>query len=164
MRGIMHAKDIIKSTIEMGHFVCMSYLADLSDEDLLRRPAPGVNHINWQLGHLIVSENHHGNLVSGGKMPPLPDGFAEKYTKETASSDDPKTFCTKEELLRVAAEQRSGTYAALEAISDADLDAPTGIPYCKTKGEQLALQGTHWLMHCGQWAVVRRQLGKPPLF
>ena len=28
----------------------------------------------------------------------------------------------------------------------------------------LALAGTHWLMHAGQWAVVRRQLGRPPLF
>lgn len=160
----MHAKDIIKSNIDMGHFVCMAYLADLTDQDLMRRPAPGVNHINWQLGHLIVAENYHGNLASGGTMPPLPVGFAEKYTKETAGSDDPGAFCAKEELLRVAAEQRAGTFAALQAISDADLDTETGIPYCKTKGEQLALQGTHWLMHCGQWAVVRRQLGKPPLF
>ena len=74
----MHAKDIIKSNIEMGHFVCMGYLADLTDADLLRRPAPGANHINWQLGHLIVAENYHSNLASGGKMPPLPAGFAEE--------------------------------------------------------------------------------------
>lgn len=160
----MHVRELIKKTIDMGHFVCSSYLADLSDENLMLRPAPGVNHINWQLGHLIVAENFHSNQASGGKMPPLPAGFAEKYSKETAASDDQSAFCSKEELLRVAAEQRAGTLAALEAMSDADFDVPTGIPYCPTKAEQLALQGTHWLMHCGQWAVVRRQLGKPPLF
>jgi hypothetical protein len=160
----MNAKDIIRATINMGHFVCNAYLADLSDADLMRRAAPGVNHINWQLGHLIAGEHYHGNLASGGKMPALPAGFAEKYTKETAASDDPAKFCTKEELLRVAAEQRVGTIAILDAVTEAELDAQTGIPYCPTKGEQLALQGTHWLMHCGQWAVVRRQLGKAPLF
>jgi len=26
------------------------------------------------------------------------------------------------------------------------------------------LHPQHWLMHAGQWAVVRRKLGKPPLF
>jgi hypothetical protein len=160
----MHIKELIKKTIDMGHFVCMAYLADLSDANLMIRSAPGVNHINWQLGHLIVGENYHGNLAMPGKMPPLPAGFAEKYAKDAANSDDQNAFCSKEELLRVAAEQRSGTFAILEAISDADLDTATGIPYCPTKAEQLALQGTHWLMHCGQWAVVRRQLGKPPLF
>ena len=34
--------------------------ADLSDADLLVRPAPSANHIAWQLGHLIASER---NLV-----------------------------------------------------------------------------------------------------
>ncbi|WP_254509170.1 DinB family protein [Anatilimnocola floriformis] len=160
----MNAKDIIRATINMGHFICNGYLADLSDADLMLRAAPGVNHINWQLGHLIAAEHHYGNMVSGGKMPPLPAGFAEKYGKDAAANDDPAAFCTKEELLRVAAEQRAVTLATLEAISDADLDNQTGIPYCPTQGEQLAMQGTHWLMHCGQWAVVRRQLGKPPLF
>lgn len=160
----MNAKDVIKASIDMGQHVCLAYVADLSDTDLMLRAAPGVNHINWQLGHLIFGENHHGNLVTGGKMPPLPAGFAEKYAKETATSDDLNAFCSKEELLRIAAEQRAGTFAALSEISEADLDLPTGIPYCPTKGEQLLLQGGHWLMHCGQWAVVRRQLGKPPLF
>ena len=26
---------------------------DLSDSDLMVRPAPGCNHIAWQLGHMI---------------------------------------------------------------------------------------------------------------
>ena len=160
----MNAKDIIKSQIDMGNFVCQAYLADLTDEDLMRRAHAGVNHINWQVGHLILAENYHGNMVTNGGMPPLPPGFAEKYHKDTATSDDRAQFCTKEELLQAWAEQRAGTMAALAAISEGDLGLATGVPYCPTKGEQLCLQGSHWLMHCGQWAVVRRQLGKPPLF
>jgi hypothetical protein len=26
------------------------------------------------------------------------------------------------------------------------------------------MQGTHWTMHAGQWAVIRRKLGRAPLF
>ena len=30
--------------------------------------------------------------VAPGSMPPLPGGFADRYTKETAASDDPAAF------------------------------------------------------------------------
>jgi uncharacterized damage-inducible protein DinB len=97
-------------------------------------------------------------------MPALPAGFAEKYSKETASSDNASQFCSKTELLKVAAEQRAATLAALANLADADLDKQTGIPYAPTVGSLFSLQGSHALMHAGQWAVVRRQLGHPPLF
>ena len=32
----------------------MAYVQDLADADLLLRPVPGINHIAWQLGHLIT--------------------------------------------------------------------------------------------------------------
>ncbi len=28
----------------------------------------------------------------------------------------------------------------------------------------IAAAGDHWLMHLGQWSVIRRQLGRKPLF
>ena len=31
-------------------------------------------------------------------------------------------------------------------------------------GAAFSMQGGHWLMHAGQWAVVRRQLGREPIF
>ena len=52
-------------------------------------------------------------------------------------------------------------------MSDADFDQPGPEPmraYCPTVGSVFTLQGTHWMMHAGQWAIVRRKLGKPPLF
>jgi hypothetical protein len=97
-------------------------------------------------------------------MPALPAGFEERYTKETSSSDKPETFCNKAELLKVAAEQRKGTLAALAKVNDADLDKPTGVEYAPNVASMFALQGGHWMMHAGQWAVIRRQLGRPPLF
>ena len=97
-------------------------------------------------------------------MPPLPAGFAEKYTNETAASDDPKAFATKAELMKAYKEQREGTLAALAKVTDADLDKPSGFDWSPTVGSIYSLQGSHWLMHAGQWAVVRRQLGRKPLF
>lgn len=61
-------------------------------------------------------------------------------------------------------EQRAATLEALETIDDAKLDHETGISYAPTVAAAFEMQGSHWLMHAGQWAVIRRQLGRKPLF
>ncbi len=101
----MKTSDAIKLGIEMSEMVCSPYVDDLSDEDLMRRPHPKCNHIKWQLGHLISAEHSMIDAVCPGAMPPLPDGFADRYAKETASSDDPAKFDSKEVLIRVHREQ-----------------------------------------------------------
>jgi DinB superfamily len=160
----MNAKEALKIGINMGHKISVDYLKDLTDKELLHRPAKNANHINWQLGHLIESENQMGNMAVAGSMPPLPAGFAEKYNKDTASSDDGSKFLKKDELLRIFEEQRAATLKVLDKLSDADLDKPTGQSWAPTVASLFSMAGTHWVMHAGQWAVVRRQLGRPPLF
>ncbi len=160
----MNAKDAIKLSIDSGTMVTTMYLEDLSDADMLKRPCPGCNHINWQVGHLIASENHMLGMSAPQAVKPLPAGFAEKYTNDTAPSDDPNTFCTKAELMAAHKEQRDATLAALDKTSDADLEKPSGVEWAPNVAALYSMQGSHWLMHAGQWAVVRRQLGRKPLF
>lgn len=160
----MNARDAIKISIDMGKTIGGGYLSDLNDQELMHRPCPGCNHINWQLGHLIASEHQLIEKYLPGSMPALPAGFAEKYTKETATIDDPKKFCNKAELMKTFEQQRAATLAALAKVTDAELDKPSGIPQFSTLGAVFELQGSHWLMHAGQWAVIRRQLGRQPLF
>ena len=163
----MNAHDALKMTMGMADFVGLAYLDDLTDAEFMRRAAPGINHINWQVGHLILSENQMLNGIASGSMPALPVGFAEKYSRDTVGVDDPEAFCKKAELLSIFKLQRAGTKAALDRMCAEDLDKPSPESYQKyapTYGAVFELQGSHWLMHCGQWAVVRRQLGKPALF
>ena len=131
---------------------------------MMHRPTEKANHIKWQLGHLITAENGMINQISDGQMPDLPDGFAEKYTKETATNDDEAAFDSKEELMKQYQTQRAGTLKALESMNDADFDKETGVEYAPTVASMFALQGSHYLMHAGQWAVIRRQLGREPIF
>ncbi|MCA8997843.1 MAG: DinB family protein [Planctomycetaceae bacterium] len=160
----MNVREALRIGIDIAEYCCMAYLEDLSDEDLMRRPAPGMNHINWQVGHLIASEYQMIEQARPGCSPPLPAGFAEKYSKETAAIDDPSSFHTKEELLAVYRKQREATLAALESIPEEDFAQETGIDYAPTVAALFSMQGSHWMMHSGQWVVVRRQMGKPPLF
>ena len=163
----MDAREAIKLSIDSAMFISLEYLTDLTEEDMLQRPHPECNHIKWQMGHLISSENQMINGVCPGSMPDLPDGFAERYSKETTHSDDAAAFNSKAELRQLLEEQRAATLQALASQSDADLDksAPEEmLAYAPTVADVFSLQGGHWMMHAGQWAVIRRQLGRPPLF
>jgi hypothetical protein len=163
----MSTTELIKAVLAPSDYVVKAYLEDLSDADLLIRPVPGANHIAWQLGHLIAAEHELVEMACPGQMPPLPAGFAEKHTTETAKLDDPKAFLTKAEYLKQYAAQRAGTLALLDKQSEAELAAPAPEKirmFAATVGALFANQAGHWMMHAGQWAIVRRKLGRPPLF
>ncbi len=163
----MKTKDVIRRAIQSTDMVVGKYLGDLTDAELLVRPVPGANHIAWQLGHLIQAENYLVELTVPGSMPALPDGFRERYTKETAQLDDPKAFLTKNEYEQLMRQQRAATLAALDKVSEDDLEkpAPEAISaYVPKVLDVFLLQGNHVLMHAGQWAVTRRKLGRKPLF
>lgn len=157
----------IKHELQLPAFTVQAYLQDLTDDDLMRRPVENANHIAWQLGHLIESEHNLNNMVCPDSMPPLPNGFAAKHAKENAASDDKSAFCTKEEYLKAMEEQRAGTLALLDKLSDEELEKPSPEPIQKfgaTVGAVIAGQSAHWMMHAGQWVIVRRQLGKEAIF
>ncbi len=156
----MQTSDAIKIGLDTAQMVVMAYLDDLSDDDMFKRPHPQCNHLNWQVGHLIQSEYDMAKAV-GANVPALPAGFAEKYSRDGAVHDDPSRFCTKAELMSTYKAQREATLAALAGTSDADWEKPTGISYAPTVGALFSMIGGHWLMHCGQWVIVRRQLNKP---
>src|SRR5262249_35875334 len=115
----------------------------------------------------LSSEHQMIEGIFPGLMPPLPSGFADKYKKETAKLDSPEAFHPKSVYTSVFEQQRAGTLKALDKLTDADLDkaSPEQFKdYAPTSGDLMVLQGVHWLMHAGQWAIVRRKLGKQPLF
>ena len=163
----MDAREAIQSAMTSADMIWKAYVEDLSDEDLLVRPVEGANHIAWQLGHLISSENGMVAQVCPGSMPTLPDGFSEKYTKETSEVDDSEAFHSKDEYLKLFEEQRAGTLAALAKLSADDLSQPAPESLRQmwpSVGAVISMQPTHWVMHAGQWAIIRRKLGRQPLF
>jgi hypothetical protein len=100
-------------------------------------------------------------------MPKLPDGFAQRHTKDTARSDNPADFLSKDEYMQLAKEMRAGTLAVLDRLSEADFDKPVSgrvPPFVKTVGDSFVTVGSHWAMHTGQWVVLRRKLGRPRIF
>jgi hypothetical protein len=162
----MNAKDVIRQSAEFSHMLLHYYVDDLSDSDLLVRSVPGCNHMAWQLGHMISGTSQMLALL-GHQPPALPEGFDQRYTKETAGSDDPAQFHTKTEYMALAEQMKAATMAAIDATPDDTLDRPgpeAMREYSPTVATGLMLLGSHWLMHLGQFVPIRRKLGKPPLF
>lgn len=144
--------DLLKNTI-----------ADMSDVELLQRPAPGANHANWQIGHLLNAEVHMLQAI-GVRMPELPAGFAERYTKQTIGIDDPAKFATKKELLSLFEKVRAATIEAVRKVPAEQFDAKGPMPFTPTIADLYQVQAGHINMHVGQIQVLRRKLGKPILF
>ena len=112
----MSPKDAIRNTIDMSQMVAGAYTSDLADGDLLVRPVPGMNHIAWQIGHLIASERQMMEILQPVRS--LPEGFVEAHSKETAASDDASKFHTLAEYQALWTAQREATKKILDSYSD----------------------------------------------
>ncbi len=162
----MTAKDPIRQLLHSTQNLLNMHLEDLSDADLLVRPVPAANHIAWQLGHVISSEQRLASALPGGVYPELPAGFPEQHAKERAAVEPPKGFLTKAEYLKLFHQTRAATLATLEKMDEADLDKPSSVmpQFAPNLGALFVLVGNHTMMHVGQFTTTRRKLGKPVLF
>ena len=161
----MQIKDVLHASLGRSKMVTDMLLADFTDAEIMVRPVTGASPTAWQLGHLVTSLNHFGMAISPGSMPPLPAGFVERHSKETAGIDDATAFLSKTEYLRL-----------LDCAATALVDV-LGLPervcqrcagrdeeYAPQISDVLALAAEHEMMHSGHFSVVRRRLGKPVVF
>lgn len=163
----MDSKEAIRTTMTAADFFIDSYLSDITPQEMMVRPAPGANHLAWQLGHLISAERRLVEAAIPGSMPPLPEGFAERHTKDTAGSDNPADFLSKDDYLKLAKTVRAATLKVLDSQTEADFDKPVSgkvPPWIKRAGDCFVTAGSHWILHAGQWVVLRRHLGRDRKF
>jgi hypothetical protein len=163
----MSPTQLIASRLTATGDLLKTTLADFTDAEMLARPAPGANHAAWQLGHLAASEAKMVAESSG--MPPtaLPPGFAEKFSKDAAGSDDASRFPRKSELLDVFTKVRQRSIEWVNALKPEQLSDPSPERlrnFVPTLGQLAIMNCEHAAMHVGQFQVIRRKLGKPVLF
>jgi hypothetical protein len=159
----MHSKDAIRQSLNASDMIADAYLKDLGDADLLVRPVEGMNHMAWQLGHLIGSERNMVEMVKPGSCPPLPEGFDEGHGRQSFTEDDPAKFYGAARYHELRKAQRAATLKVLDEIDESELDRtdPKFPQFAPTCGALLNMAGHHVLMHVGQWVAVRKKLGKP---
>jgi hypothetical protein len=143
------------------------YFQDLSESDWHWQPAPGINNLAWQVGHLAFAEyalclrRQRGVLPSDEAF--MPAAFFERYRRESLPSNDPAENYPPEELLRILDAVREQVLVELAGWTDEDRSVPTEPPHpmFTTKIGAIEWSNQHELMHCGQIVLLRRLLGKP---
>ena len=138
-------------------------------EEMARAKTPGIYNANglWQIGQLIAAEAMMVNTSAGKTIIELPAGFAERYTKETSSIDDPAKLGNKKDLMALFDKVREKTCAWAATLTPADMAKPTPEKmrqFVPTVGHLANMIPVHVAMHIGQIQVLRRKLGKPILF
>ncbi len=160
----MYAKDLILSQLDTSDQILNAYLGDLSDAELKQRPAPGLNPVAWQIGHLISSERGMIEPLKPGSCPALPEGFDEAHGKEAAKVDDTSKYLRWSEYRSLWDAQRAATKAVLAGLSEEGLKAAPPNTFggmCPTVGHVISFTGGHVQMHVGQFVPLRRKAGKP---
>lgn len=159
----MNGIQAIERIMQVSDYMLKMYLEDLTDSDLMVRPAENANHPAWQLGHLIAAEYDMMEMIHPGASPNLPEGFIEQHATNKASHDDKNSFLSKNEYLELYEKQRAATYKILNALTDDELDRPGPEEmrsWAPTIGCVLLHQADHVLLHTGQIVTLRRKLGK----
>ncbi|WP_165244885.1 DinB family protein [Paludisphaera soli] len=160
----MTAKDLIRSAYGSSEMIMKRYLDGLTREDLLIRAVPGMNHLAWQIGHLIAGERMMVEMIRPGSSPALPEGFEEAHSTKNAGDDDASKFLGPDEYTALWRTQREATLSLLDSMPDEELDRkdPEKFPaFAPTVGTLIHLAGTHPILHAGQFVPVRRLKGLP---
>src|SRR3954471_12724993 len=80
-----------------GEWVKMT-IADMTDAELMQRPAPAANHGAWNFGHALYSEHEMLSGI-GAKLPELPPRFGEIYGNKNCKSDNAAEFLKKDQMI-----------------------------------------------------------------
>lgn len=144
-------------------------LASIDTADWFRMPVPGVTHIGWEVGHLAMAEYRLCLQRTRGVRPEDEDligsEILERYKRGSVPHPAPSANPSVETLRAALDRVHEQTLAELPSLTEKELDeaADPSHPMFHTKFEALLWCVRHEAIHTGHIALLRRQLGAPPL-
>ena len=139
-------------------------------DDWFRMPAEGVSHVAWQVGHLALSEYRLGLHRLRGALPEdetlISSGFLARFGRASIPDPDPSSYPPAGEIRAVFDRVHDRVMAELAGLDDARLDEPILVPHSlfTRKGDALAWCPQHEMIHAGQIGLLRRLIGRPPIW
>ena len=169
----MEIKQAIAFNLSSSEFLVDGYLADLKG---CRPFSPsGARCQSHRLATRSLDRHgarHHQRCSGSSPSTCRLDSQGKKHNKQTATIDDPKGILHQRRvasscMIRVPhrnfqeAHRFEGEKGNRLRQTGSTRNSAISVPNDR---RCLALHPNHWLMHAGQWAIVRRKLGRPPLF
>ena len=160
----MNSRELLKHQLDLTFNLVSRILEDLKDAPLSFPTAKGGNHPLWILGHLTYSEANLVNHWILGKDNPL-IRWKEIFGAGSEPVADGEVYPSFDEVWEVCQQTRGETLTLLDSLSEDELDAasknapPNREQFFGTARKCFSMIPTHWMMHYGQLADVRRSLG-----
>lgn len=154
------------STFNRGYL--QRLLSDVRDDELDLQPQPAVHSIRWILAHLAIVSDYGGMLLGLPRLCPAEWHAAYGPASQPGTAADVRPG--RQELLqaidagysRLASQLPQTPPDRLAALHTVTLLQDTPL---KTNADLAAhILITHFAMHAGQLSVLRRLLGRLPLF
>jgi DinB superfamily len=141
-------------------------LKGLSEAQWNQMPETLGTHVNWQFGHILISNYHLGVQLIVGHRPDLIDAkrYATCYGRGSSPSANADLRPGKTELLDTASRLDAVLREIVSGLSDADLATPvsTFVPGITHKLSALLFCGAHQMYHNGQLGLLRKALAASP--
>lgn len=158
------------SSLHFARDYTHSLLDDIPDSEWFVMPG-GVTHVAWQVGHLASAELRLCLIRVRGPQPIdeelFPLAVRQYFMKDDTPRADPAVYPSPAELRAILNRLREQVLAEVPTYTEAMLAEPLeGPPHrlCQTKGDCLAWAPRHELIHAGQIGLLRRLLGKKPVW
>jgi len=146
-------------------------LAAVPEADWFAMPAGCPSHVAWQVGHLafaearLIVERVGGRAAVGGGA--ISDEFIRLFARNSIPDTSPASHPTPTEIRRVLDRVHGAALQTLRDTADADLETfVPGTPhrFCRTKADYARWVSHHEFLHAGQIGLIRRMLGKGPVW
>ena len=158
------ANEILVHSLRTSQALLQRYVADLTPQEMLHRPAPAANCAAWLIGHLVLVERNALKRLGVTDLPALPDGFEKRFSRDEGCPQA-SAFGDVTGLMPLFDQHRARLIDAVMRAPAAQLDAPIEPPHpmFKTVAEATNFYAAHVAMHAGQVTIIRRSLGRPPI-
>ena len=144
------------------------FLDGLKESDWFAMPGD-VTHLAWQIGHLAVAQYHLVLARVRGKRPEdaeyLPETYFDLFGRGSTPSPVESSYPSVAEIREVFEQVNKLCFDESASFTDEQLAEPTDPPHPAFKNKLGAIwfASRHELIHAGQIALLRRELGYSPL-
>lgn len=143
-------------------------LADIEESRWFESPAPGIQHVAWQVGHLAASQAVliHNRCLNIPMAEVVPESFTKQFGRGSKPVGDAAAYPTIADIRRMFDGVQADCLTRIRQMTPADLELPAfGDPHPMfvTRGEAVAMSVMHEAFHAGQIALTRRLCGKAAL-
>lgn len=143
-------------------------LADVEESRWFDCPAPGIQHIAWQVGHLAASQAVllHNRCFNIPLAEVVPESFTKQFGRGSKPVADASAYPPIADIRRMFDGVQADCLTRIRQLSLPDLELPAfGDPHpmFTTRGEAVAMAVMHEAFHAGQIALTRRLFGKAAL-